>query len=121
MGARIEMMREGGRVFQAVRERADLWRLSTDIRRGRPRDYAEWDALHRWGKLPYWEEIPAGYMLRQARERAGLTQAELAQLLGTSQQAVSQAERWEANPTVAFIRRWARACGVELEFRFVSA
>ena len=53
-------------------------------------------------------------MLRAAREEADLTQAELADRLGVSQQAVARAERCESNPTVALMARWAAACGVEL-------
>jgi transcriptional regulator with XRE-family HTH domain len=51
---------------------------------------------------------PAG---RVAREAVGLTQSELARRLRCTQQAVAQAERWLSNPTVDFVRRWARACG----------
>lgn len=87
------------------------------LKRRKPRDYLEWTALRRWGKLPDWEESPPGYLLREAREKAGLTQRDLAARLKITQQAVSQAERWDANPTVAFMRRWVEACGVELEIR----
>ncbi len=117
MGAREKVIEESGRVFREVRERRNLWRLSPTIKRVRPRDYFEWVTLRRWGKVPYWEESPAGYLLREARERSGLTQADLAGRLGTSQQAVSQAERSDANPTVSLMRRWAEACGAELEIR----
>lgn len=91
--------------------------LPRGLKRRKPRDFLEWATLRRWGKLPNWEETPPGYLLREAREKAGVTQADLAAQLGTTQQAVSQAERWDANPTVAFMRRWAEACGVELEIR----
>ena len=84
------------------------------LARGRPRAFAEWQALRRWGKLPVWERAVPGYLLRDAREQAGLTQEALAQRLGVSQQAIAQAERWEANPTVGFLRRWAGACGAKL-------
>jgi DNA-binding XRE family transcriptional regulator len=84
------------------------------LSRGRPRAFPEWRALRRWGKLPPWEAQVAGYLLRQAREDAGLTQRELGQRLGISQQAVAQAERWVANPTVGLMRRWAASCGAEL-------
>lgn len=57
---------------------------------------------------------PAGALLRQAREAAGLTQAGIAGLLGVSQQAVCQAERMGANPTLGFLRAWAAACGAEV-------
>jgi len=82
--------------------------------RGMPRAFAEWQTLRRWGKLPLREPAVPGYLLRDARERAGLTQKVLAQRLGVSQQAIAQAERWEANPTVGFLRRWAVACGATL-------
>ena len=83
-------------------------------KRSRPRDYVEWRTLREWGKLPEWEPLRPGYMLRAAREEADLTQAELADRLGVSQQAVARAERCESNPTVALMARWAAACGVEL-------
>src|SRR6266496_1319336 len=60
------------------------------------------------------EDGAAGDLLRRAREKAGLTQTELADRLGHTQQAVAQAERAESNPTVSFLRRWARACGRSL-------
>jgi len=30
-------------------------------------------------------------------------------------------ERWSANPTVSFLRRWAAACGRSVEFHFDAA
>lgn len=91
----------------------------TRISRGRPRAFPEWQALRRWGKLPPWEAQVAGYLLRQAREDAGLTQRELGRSLSVSQQAVAQAERWQANPTVEFMRRWVSACGAEVRIAVV--
>jgi len=90
-------------------------------RRRRPRAFLKWVALRRWGLLPTWEEFTAGYILREAREMAGLTQSELARRLGVSQQAVAQAERWRANPTAHFLRAWAEACGEELKLDFGGA
>lgn len=85
------------------------------LSRRRPRSYEEWSALRHWGCLPPEEEAVVGYLLREAREAAALTQAELAERLDCSQQAVSQAERWRSNPTIDFVRRWAAAVGAELE------
>lgn len=87
-------------------------------RRRRPRAFLKWGALRRWGMLPTWEEFTAGFILREAREFAGLTQTELAVRLGVSQQAVAQAERWRANPTAHFLRAWAEACGQDLTLDF---
>jgi len=106
-----------GRATEAPSPRPTILRLS----RARPRAFAEWQALRRWGKLPVWERAVAGYLLREAREQAGLTQKVLGQKLGVSQQAVAQAERWSANPTVEFMRRWADACSSSLDIRFLPA
>jgi ribosome-binding protein aMBF1 (putative translation factor) len=89
--------------------------LPSGLMRRRPRRFAEWKALRRWGKLPSWESEPVGYLMRLAREGTGLTQAELARRLACTQQAVAQAERWQGNPTAEFMRRWARACGATLK------
>jgi DNA-binding XRE family transcriptional regulator len=102
------------RVFKAFRSRRRLPPLSTGARRIRPRDYLEWKTLREWNALPPWELEPPGYLLRVAREGTSLTQRELAERLGVSQQAVARVERWDSNPTVAFLRRWAEACGAEV-------
>lgn len=85
------------------------------LRRRKPRDYEEWKALVSWGKLPEWETAAPGYRMRLAREEAGLTQEELAARLGVSQQAIARTERWESNPTVRFLERWAEALGANVE------
>ena len=77
--------------------------------RPKPRSYVEWKFLKTWGKLPRWELEPPGFILRLAREKAGLTQAALAKKLGCTQQAVAQAERWDSNPTLRFLRQWEDA------------
>ena len=94
--------------------------VASNLTRGRPRAFLEWRTLRRWGKLPDREAQVAGYLLRTARESAGFTQAQLADQLRITQQAVARAERWSSNPTVTFMRRWARACGQSLELHFKS-
>lgn len=93
----------------------------TNLQRRRPRDFTEWAALRRWGRLSRWEAARPGYLLRLARERCGKSQAELASTLGCSQQAVAQAERWESNPTVGTLERWAAATASRLVLDLVSA
>ena len=92
---------------------------SPALRRTRPRSFIEWKTLRRWGKLPPWDADSAGYLLRLAREDAGLTQEDLARRLHRTQQAVAQAERWNSNPTVGFIRRWAKECGATVELQLM--
>ncbi len=93
---------------------------STDSRltRRRPRDFREWQTLRQWGKLPQRESQQPGYLLRTIRQNAGLTQTELAERLSISQQAVSQTERWNANPTAELMFSWALACDTQLELCF---
>ena len=88
-----------------------------DLARVKPRSFVEWKTLRRWGKLPESERSVPGYLLRLVREEAGLTQAQLASKLKVSQQAVAQAERWQSNPTVGFMKSWVKACGGEMEIR----
>jgi DNA-binding XRE family transcriptional regulator len=92
-----------------------------NLTRRRPRSFVEWRTLRKWGKLPEREASVPGYLLRVVREEAGLTQVELARSLGVTQQAVAQAERWQSNPTIAFVERWAEACNRRLEIRLPAA
>jgi putative molybdopterin biosynthesis protein len=61
-------------------------------------------------------------LLRSARQRAGLSQAELAAKAGVSRQAVSAFESGRAVPTTAVALRFARAVGQRVEdlFRLVD-
>jgi transcriptional regulator with XRE-family HTH domain len=61
--------------------------------------------------------VKPGPLLADARRRAGLTQAELADRLGISQSAVAKLEREDANPTVRTLERALRATGNRIEAR----
>lgn len=54
-------------------------------------------------------------MIREARRRAGLTQAELASRAKTTQSAVARWEGGGTNPDFATVQRLVRLCGLELE------
>ena len=90
------------------------------LTRRRPRAFLEWRQLRDWGKLPDREAFVPGYLLRAARETAGLTQSQLAAKLGVTQQAIARAENWNSNPTVGLMNRWARECGRRLELRLLG-
>jgi DNA-binding XRE family transcriptional regulator len=100
--------------FGSVTGKAPPLQRPLRLTRRRPRSFSEWSALRRWGKLPAWEVDVPGFLLRQARSEAGLTQNVLADRLGITQQAVSRAEGWSSNPTVGLMRRWLAACGQRL-------
>ena len=65
--------------------------------------------------IPSWEVNPPGYLLREARESAGITQQRLASRLGCSQQAIARAERFDSNPPLEFVNAWKAALGFELQ------
>ena len=60
-----------------------------------------------------------GIELARLRRAAGLTQADVARRMGTSQSAIARLESsWRASPTVDFIERFARAIGTPVEITF---
>ncbi len=56
---------------------------------------------------------PLAAVIRKAREDAGLSQKELAKLLGVTQAAVSNWETAESRPGVVRIRALAEALGID--------
>ena len=59
----------------------------------------------------------AGELLRTARRRQGLSQAEVATRAGTSQPVISTYERARRDPTIGTLRRLIAASGERLELR----
>lgn len=55
--------------------------------------------------------------LHQAREKSKLSQRELAELLHTTQSAISRMESGRANITIAKLQEYAAACGGKLEVK----
>lgn len=60
--------------------------------------------------------------LLKARASAGLTQAQLAERIGTTQSAVARLESGSAahSPSIATLQRYASALGFRVEVRFVK-
>jgi transcriptional regulator with XRE-family HTH domain len=60
--------------------------------------------------------------LFKARAAAGLTQAEVAERVGTSQSAIARLESAERkhSPSIATLQRYAKALGCRLEIRLVK-
>jgi uncharacterized protein len=65
--------------------------------------------------------VAASTLLRAARRRADLTQAQLAARAGVSQAEVARLERAGSNPTAATLDRLLRATGHRLELRRLDA
>lgn len=73
---------------------------------GRPEVQAEYDRL-----APEFELIES---LLRARIGAGLTQAQLAKKMGTSQSVIARLEGGNSAPTLSTLRRYAAATGTRL-------
>lgn len=63
-------------------------------------------------------DLGSGRLIREARRLGGLTQAELARRLGTTQSAVSNWERGVDIPRVDTLARILEACGFEADLTF---
>ncbi len=74
---------------------------------------AEYDALE--------DEFALIAQLIEARARAGLTQAQLAERMGTKQAAVARLEGGRVRPSFATLRRYAEATGARIVVRLEAA
>jgi transcriptional regulator with XRE-family HTH domain len=77
-------------------------------------------------KLAYNETEPEYSLLRQmlkARQKAGLSQADVAELMGTKAPAVTRLESSLSNgkhsPSLATLQKYAKAVGCQLQVKFV--
>jgi DNA-binding XRE family transcriptional regulator len=59
--------------------------------------------------------------LIESRHRAGLTQAQLAARIGTTQSAIARLENARHMPSLAMVARYAQAVGQRLEVRLHAA
>lgn len=60
-----------------------------------------------------------GHLIREARRRAGLTQAELAERIATAQPNVARWESADMSPSVDMLTRIIQECGLDLLVRLV--
>ncbi len=78
--------------------------------RGDPEYQAAYDALE--------EEFALVDALIEARVKAGLTQAQVAQRMGTTQAVVARLEGGRARPSTRTLERFAKATGTSLKISF---
>jgi predicted RNase H-like HicB family nuclease/DNA-binding XRE family transcriptional regulator len=72
-------------------------------------------------EVPVPAKLAVKLVLRWTRQRAGLTQAELARRAGLTQSAVARLEHPDHNPTLDMLDRVAVALGTRLEIDFAAA
>jgi DNA-binding XRE family transcriptional regulator len=65
-------------------------------------------------------DFKIGVMLRQAREKAGLTQEQVAQRLGTQKSAISRIENHADNVTLSTLKAYAQAVGRTLQLQLLA-
>ena len=63
----------------------------------------------------------SGSLIREARKRAGLTQAELAERLGKTQSEIGRWERGEVKPSLETLRAVVRACDLDVTIGLAEA
>jgi DNA-binding XRE family transcriptional regulator len=66
-----------------------------------------------------YDALEPAYQIARLRIERGLTQAQLAELVGTKQPSIARLERGDREPTLSFLRKLAAALGVRLEINFV--
>lgn len=89
-----------------VREAAREWMADPEFR-------AEYDALE--------DEFALASALIAARAEAGMTQAEVARAMGTTQAVVARLESGRTKPSTRTLERFARATGHRLRVTFERA
>jgi hypothetical protein len=65
--------------------------------------------------------VVSGDLLREARRRAGLSQAELARRAGKPPSVIGRWERNEVAPSLETLRAMIRACRLDLRFALTEA
>jgi len=66
------------------------------------------------------EELEPAYQVARLRNIRGLTQAQLAELVGTKQSSIARLESGSRQPRLSFLRRVVEALGGQLEVRIMS-
>ena len=64
--------------------------------------------------------MSGGTYIREARKRAGLSQRELAELIGTTQAVIARWETGRRSPSFERLLQAVRGCGLDLSVRVVT-
>jgi DNA-binding XRE family transcriptional regulator len=65
------------------------------------------------------EELEPGYQVARLRMLRGLTQAQLAEMVGTRQPSIARLENGSSTPSLSFLSRIAEALGAKIEFKLI--
>ena len=64
-------------------------------------------------------ELEAGYQIARLRLLRGMTQAELADIVGTRQPSIARLENGSSMPSLSFLERIAEALDAEVEIKII--
>ncbi len=64
-------------------------------------------------------ELEPGYQIARLRIQRGLTQAQLAEMVGTRQPSIARLENGNSIPSLSFLKRIADALDARIELRFI--
>ena len=81
------------------------------------RDRWNADPEYRDARAEVSPEMDLAFAMAEARHRSKLSQAEVAQRIGTSQAMVARWEKGKSAPTTTSLRRFAQATGADLQIR----
>ncbi len=65
------------------------------------------------------EELEPGYQVARLRMLRGLTQAQLAEMVGTRQPSIARLENGTTAPSLSFLTKIAEALGAKIEFKLI--
>jgi DNA-binding XRE family transcriptional regulator len=65
------------------------------------------------------EELEPGYQVARLRMLRGLTQAQLAEMIGTQQPSIARLENGTSTPSLSFLTKIADALGAKVEFKLI--
>lgn len=65
------------------------------------------------------EELEPGYQVARLRMQRGLTQAQLAGMVGTRQPSIARLENGSTAPSLSFLNKIAEALNAKIEFRLI--
>jgi DNA-binding XRE family transcriptional regulator len=65
------------------------------------------------------QALEPGYQIARLRLARGLTQAQLAEMVGTKQPSIARLEKGETSPDLAFLKKLAGALGARIEVNVI--
>ena len=65
------------------------------------------------------EKLEPGYQVARLRLIRGLTQAQLAEMVGTRQPSIARLENGTSAPSLSFLSKIAEALGAKIEFKLI--